>query len=220
MKKYMFILIALAASLNSVATELYTEFPTEVKPDERYVIYSHGLIVEGDDPRPKHPRFGIYEFVKIKKALFQNGDFNLIAHHRPANTDIDAYVETLESWVHRLVNAGVKPSRITLVGFSRGSHLTVLASNSLSELSINTALLASCMDGDIPTQPPLNLTGNLLSIYEASDVMGTCEELAARSKLTSFKEISISTGLTHGAFFLPLPEWVTPLKEWIRETNR
>lgn len=52
------------------------------------------------------------------------------------------------------------------------------------------------------------------------DVMGTCEQLATHSKLTSFKEISISTGLSHGTFFLPLPEWVVPLKEWIRKTNR
>ena len=102
----MFILIALTASLNSVATELYTEFPTEVKPDERYVIYSHGLTVEGDDPRPKHPKFGIYEFVKIKKALFQNGNFNLIAHHRPANTDIDAYVEAFKGCKKRAAKTG------------------------------------------------------------------------------------------------------------------
>jgi len=213
-------LVVLSASLNSVAVELYTEFPTKINPSGRYVIYSHGLIVEGDNPRPVHPKFGAYEFVKIKEALFNDGGFNLIAHHRPENTNIDTYVEILESWVHRLVDAGVKPSKITLVGFSRGSHLTAFASNKLSEVGINTVLLASCMAGDIPTQPPLILGGNLLSIYETSDVMGTCEKLASHSKLTSFKEISISTGLNHGAFFLPLSEWVEPLKGWIRETNR
>jgi hypothetical protein len=26
------------------------------------VIYSHGLIVEGDDPRPVHPEYGVYDF--------------------------------------------------------------------------------------------------------------------------------------------------------------
>lgn len=220
MKKYIPMMIALSTSLNSVAVELYSEFPTKINPNERYVIYSHGLIVEGDNPRPEHQKFGTYEFVKIKEALFYEGDFNLIAHHRPANTNIDAYVETLESWVHRLVGAGVKPSKITLVGFSRGSHLTAFASDKLSGLDINTALLAACMGGDISTQPPLSLSGHLLSVYETSDVMGTCKKLATHSKPASFREISISTGLTHGAFFLPLPEWTGPLKEWIRETNR
>jgi hypothetical protein len=213
-------LIALSASLNSAAVELYTQFPTEINPGERYVFYLHGLIVEGDNPRPKHPKFGTYEFVKIKETLFEEGNFNLIAHHRPANTNIDSYAEILEAWVHRLVDAGVKPSKITLVGFSRGSHLVAFASNKLNELGINIALLASCMEGDIPTKPPLELRGNLFSAYETSDVMGTCEKLAANSKLTSFKEISLSTGLAHGAFFLPLPEWVVPLKEWIDKTSR
>lgn len=219
MKKLLVMMITLSVSLSSVAVELYTEFPEKISPDERYVIYSHGLIVEGDNPRPKHPEFGIYEFKKIKEALFNDGNFNLIAHHRPENTNIELYVETLISWVNRLIDAGVKPSRITLVGFSRGSHLTAFASDRLVEMGVNTALLASCMEGDIPTQPPLTMGGNLLSIYETTDVMGTCRKLAARSRLASFKEISISTGLTHGAFFQPLPEWVEPLKEWISDTS-
>jgi len=219
-KKYIVMVIALSASLSIAEIELYTEFPSEIIPGERYVIYSHGLIVEGENSRPEHPKFGTYEFVKIKEAIFYRGGFNLIAHHRPENTNIAEYVKKLESWVHRLVDSGVKPSKITLVGFSRGSHLTAFASDKLSALGINTALLASCMDGDIPTKPPLSLSGNLLSVYETSDVMGTCEKLANQSTLKSFREISISTGLTHGAFFLPLPEWIVPLKEWIHETNR
>ena len=219
MKKFIAIIILLSVSLSSVAVELYNEFPDKINPNERYVIYSHGLIVEGNNPRPEHPKFGVYEFDKIKKALFNDGGFNLIAHHRPENTNIESYVDTLVSWVERLIDAGVKPSNIALVGFARGSHLSAFAADRLVEVGVNTALLASCMEGDIPTQPPLTIGGNLLSIYETTDVMGTCRQLAARSKLISFKEISIATGLTHGAFFQPLPEWVEPLKEWVRDTN-
>jgi hypothetical protein len=61
---------------------------------------------------------------------------------------------------------------------------------------------------------------NVLSIYETSDELGSCATLAARSHLTSFKEVAISTGKTHGAFFQPLPQWVKPLKTWISRTNR
>lgn len=220
MNKYILALITLLVPLKIVAVELYAEFPATINPSESYVFYSHGLIVEGNDPRPKHPKYGTYEFVEIKKALFDRGDFNLIAHHRPANTDIYSYVELLASWVYQLLDAGVKPSKITLVGFSRGSHITAFASNKLRETGINTVLLASCMKGDIPSENQLNLGGHLLSIYEKSDVMGTCTALESHnSKLVSFKEVSISTGLTHGAFFQPLPEWIGPLKEWLREKN-
>ena len=195
-------------------------FPTSFHPDERYVIYSHGLIVEGDNSRPVHPEFGVYDFPAVKAALFKDGGFNLIAQHRPKNTEFEPYAAKLESWVRQLVKAGVKPSHITLVGFSRGGALSAQASSRLRDLGINTALLACCIDGDVEGSAPLVLSGNLLSIFETSDAFGSCKTLAARSKTASFEEIAISTGLKHGAFYRPLPEWVTPLKAWIAKTNR
>jgi hypothetical protein len=66
----------------------------------------------------------------------------------------------------------------------------------------------------------MTLGGNLLSIYETSDELGSCGRLAARSHLESFKEVPISTGKKHGAFFQPLPVWIRPLKAWIAKTNR
>ena len=206
--------------LQSMGVEIYDNFPTEIRPNERYVIYSHGLIVEGDDPRPVHPIRGVYDFPAIKQALFLDGDFNLIAHQRPKNTEISGYVRTLESWVRHLIAAGVKPTRITLVGFSRGGHLTAYASGRLVDLEINTAIMGACTDGDIVRDPPLTLTGNFMSIYETSDSVLSCEKIAKRSQLASFEESAISTGKGHAAFFQPLPEWVDPLKQWIRKTNR
>ena len=81
-----------------VAETPYEEFPSQINPDERYVFYSHGLIVEGNNETPIHPEYGKYEFPSIKRELFEIGGFNLIAHHRPENTDIDEYVNLLESW--------------------------------------------------------------------------------------------------------------------------
>jgi hypothetical protein len=218
------VIVAVALGLVTVganAVELYDIFPETIDPSERYVIYSHGFIVEGSDPRPRHPDYGTYEFPAIKQALFDGGGFNLIAHHRPANTEIGAYVATLESWVRQLLDAGVKPSRITLVGFSRGALLTAFASSRLESAGLNTALMGICSEGGISGEPPVSLGGQFLSIYETTDVVGTCESLAKNSaNLESFKEIAISTGQEHGAFYRPMPEWVEPLRQWIAETNR
>ena len=214
------LLFAVLLPLSSQAVEIHENFPEQIHADERYVIYSHGLIVEGSDPRPVHPQYGLYDFPAVKQALFDGGGFNLIAQQRPKNTDVQQYAGTLQSWVRRLVAGGVKPGRITLVGFSRGAQLTAYASSDVSALGINTALMAGCSDGDIVRDPPLVLGGRLLSIYETSDVMGPCGKLAKRSRLISFQEIAISTGKKHGAFFQPLPEWLKPLKAWISETNR
>jgi hypothetical protein len=209
------VLIPIGAS----AVEIYDRFPDSIHAGERYVIYSHGLIVEGDDPKPVSPKYGQYDFPAVKQALFNQGGFNLIAYQRPKSAD-DSYADMLQSWVQRLLDAGVKPSRITLVGFSRGAQLTALASNGLTSAGINTALMAICEDGEVSHAPRLNLGGNLLSIYETSDDLGSCGKLAARSHLKSFNEVAISTGKKHGAFFQPLPKWIRPLKAWIAETNR
>lgn len=202
------------------AAEIFSEFPDTIHAGERYVIYSHGLIVEGEDPKPRHPQFGIYDFPAIKQALFEGGSFNLIAQHRPKNTQISAYVEGLAAWIRRLVSAGVKPSRITLIGFSRGGQITALTASRLASLGLNTAILGACTKGDIPHDPPLVLGGQVLSIYETSDQFGSCAKLAQRSSLESFEELAIATGERHGAFFEPRPEWLTPLKAWIARTNR
>jgi hypothetical protein len=210
----------LVIPMSGRAVELYSDFPSVVHADERYVIYSHGLIVEGDNPRPVSPKYGQYDFPAIKQALFDGGGFNLIAYQRPKNADFDTQVRLLESWVRRLRAAGVKPSRITLVGFSRGGQLTAVASGHLAAEGINTAILAICEKGDFDIAPPVTLGGNFLSIYETSDLLGSCGKLAARSHLVSFKEVAISTGKGHGAFFQPRPEWLQPLRAWIDTTNR
>src|SRR5258708_22738168 len=176
------------------AVEIYDHFPDSIHAGERYVIYSHGLIVEGNDPKPVSPKYGQYDFPAIKQSLFKDGGFNLIAYQRPKRSD-DSYADTLKSWVHRLIDAGVAPSRITLVGFSRGAQLTALSSNGLSSAGINTALMAICEDGEVSHASGLNLGGNLLSIYETSDELrGSCGKLAAISRLKSCEEVAISTG--------------------------
>ena len=220
MKRLLLLALSLLVPIGARAVELYDRFPDSIHAGERYVIYSHGLIVEGSDQKPVSPKYGQYDFPAIKQSLFKDGGFNLIAYQRPKSAD-DSYADTLKSWVHRLIDAGVAPSRITLVGFSRGAGLTALASSGLASAGINTALMAICKDGEVSHASGLNLGGNVLSIYETSDELGgSCGKLAARSHLKSFKEVSISTGKKHGAFFQPLPEWIQPLKAWIAKTNR
>ena len=206
--------------LSAAPVAIYDRLPDRIDADARYVIYSHGRIVEGGDETPVSPEFGRYDFPALRRAIFDGGGFNLIAPHRPKDADFDQYVDTLVSWVRQLLEAGVGPGRITLIGFSRGGQMTASASSRLASARINTALLAICSRGDLAYDPPLVLGGHLLSLYETSDAVGSCAGLAARSRLDSFKEIAVSTGKSHGAFFQPLPVWVGPLREWIASTNR
>ena len=63
----------------------------------------------------------------------------------------------------------------------------------------------------------LQFSGHVLSVRETSDdLVGSCNGLANDSvNLGSFKEITISTGKEHGAFYLPRPEWLDPVLNWI-----
>ncbi|NKB34940.1 MAG: alpha/beta hydrolase [Pseudomonadales bacterium] len=196
--------------------EIFATFPNEINKNKKYVFYSHGLIVEGDNATPGHSEYGVYDFPAIKNRLFDIGGFNLIAHHRPANTEISTYVATFSSWVDSLLDAGVPASNITLIGFSRGSHLTALTASRFNSHDINTVLMAGCFEGDIEFDPPIHLSGRLLSIYETTDSPGPCQRLAERSDLRTFDEISITTGRKHGAFYTPLEVWIKPIREWLR----
>lgn len=220
MRALLSLLTVLLLPSMSLAAEMYESFPDRIFPEDRYVIFSHGLIAEGNDPRPVHPELGVYDLPAIRTALFEDGGFHLVSHQRPKDTDIHSYVDTLESWVRRLVAAGVAPTRITLVGFSRGAQLTAYAASRLRALGIGTALMGVCTDGDLRATPPVELGGPVLSIYETTDLVGSCNRLAERSRLASFEEVAISTGKKHGAFYLPRPEWIGPLRTWIAKTNR
>ena len=216
------LLLTVCAPLHAQAVQLYEQFPSEIHAGQRYVIFSHGFIAEGDDPKPISPKFGLYDFPALKQALFQGGGFNLIAVQRKKDQPFETHVSQLESWVHQLRAAGVAPSRITIVGFSRGAQITGVASGHLVAEGINTALLAICSDSDFvdDSGTPLALGGNFLSIYETSDQYGSCAKVAKRSQLRSFKEVAISTGKAHGAFFEPRADWIQPLRAWISANSR
>ncbi|MEO0575184.1 MAG: alpha/beta hydrolase [Pseudomonadota bacterium] len=216
-RRFVALLVLLVYPSTTVAGNVFADFPSHVDADASYVVYSHGLIVEGENPTPVHPRWGTYDFPAIKAALAEKGDFHLVAHHRSKGTDVSLYVERLSNWVRTLVEAGVAPERITLIGFSRGGEITARASNQLRPLPINTILLATCWERGVQDEPAITLTGRLLSIYETTDVALSCEKLAERSgKLIDFEEVVISTGKEHGAFFRPDPSWVDPLLSWLR----
>jgi hypothetical protein len=183
-------------------------------PEPRYLFYLHGAIVEEQGPQGVSPRFGPYDYPGILAAFRERG-FTVISEARPKGTNAVAYAGTLAGEVQALLTRGVDPSRITVVGASKGAVIAALASARLGNPRLRYVLLANCNPWLIRTYDP-RLTGEVLSIYEASDDIGkSCDEVVRRSPgIARYHEVRLETGLGHGMVYRPLAEWVVPAAEW------
>ena len=199
--------------------EVFESLPDKIKPTDHYVFYSHGFIVEGTNPTPVHERWGKYDFPAVKRGL-ADSSYHLIATHRPAKTNPFEYAESLSKQVNQLLNSGVPASNISLVGFSRGGFITAIASSNLKSIEMNFVILAACTSG-LANREEVSIYGHLFSVFETSDSVGSCDDVVARrvNTVSSYKEISISTGKEHGAFFTPRNEWIIPVKSWLKRQN-
>jgi hypothetical protein len=202
------------------AGAIHAALPEAVDADHRYVIYVHGRIMEDEGVGAVSPRYGAYQFEGILGYLAASG-LDVIGEVRSGPTDGDDYAGHLADQVKSLRAGGVPASHITLLGFSKGAGMVILASDRLREPDINYILAAICGPGtNSPTAP--RLTGRILSLYEESDALGSsCQLLAERSPgVSSFDEIELSTGREHGAFYVADPTWLEPVIEWIWEADR
>ena len=196
-------------------TLLASHAPADENPT-RYLFYLHGQIVEGSDGRPEHPRFGVYDYPAIIKALEAEG-FTVISEIRESNTDGREYAEALATEVRALLSDGIPANHISIVGASKGGGIAVAACSTLENEGLNFVFMGTCVNW-IQNWPELKLRGRILSISEKSDtVAGSCTEPFANSVIIpEFHEILINTGRNHGAFYEPIPEWLEPTVEWCR----
>lgn len=215
--------LALAGGLLLSATparaqrgSVHADVPAKPRADARYLIYLHARIVEEQrSPRPSDERFGRYEYRQILDTLAASG-IEVIAEQRAPGTDFRQFGSRVADQVRRLLAAGVPAERIAVVGFSKGGAIAMVASALLRDPRIAFVLLAPCGDW-VKGRDDVDVRGRILSIYEASDELGTsCEPLFAQaSDPGEHRELRIDTGAGHGAFYRPRPEWLAPLLQWV-----
>jgi hypothetical protein len=118
--------------------------------------------------------------------------------------------------VRQLLKEGVPPEHITVVGASQGSWIAMLASTYLANRKVNFVLIAACSadEGFLKT---VDLHGNVLSIYEKSDLAQSCRNYRADATgINEWKEVELNTGLKHGFIYRPMKEWTEPTIAWAR----
>lgn len=207
-------ILALIISVLFLCQEIFADGSST----KQHVLYLHGAIIEKGDPKPIHPQFGLYDYPAIVSTL-SSFDFHIISEQRGINTDYLTYAQQVSDQINSLVAKGIKAQDITVIGFSKGATITAIASSLLKNDDVNFVVMATCSEWYDTTEllKGLRLRGHILSIYEESDGLGgSCQKLAKRSPApASFFEVAISTGKSHGAFFLPRSEWINPIVSWI-----
>lgn len=181
----------------------------------RYLIYVHGRIVEEQGRRPTSPDFGTYEYDAILHSLRRPG-FVVLSEQRPPKADSDTFATRVAQQVDSLLRLGVSPRAITVVGFSKGGWIAILASSRLRNPAISFVFMGAC--GPWAFRPDLHVAGRLLSLYETSDSLGvSCAPMFANQAPGSrSREIALSLGLGHGTFFQPRAAWLDPALAWAR----
>ncbi len=192
----------------------------------RHLIYLHGRIVqETQSARPEHPKFGFYELEQIREA-FRGRGFVVTSELRPQALAVSDAADRVVAEVRELLRSGVPADHVTVVGASMGASITYLAAVRLENPDLRFVTLGSCLHENVRhlvDEEGRGPSGHLLSIRETSDdLTGPCTpwtgDLDSRSKLEA-REIVLSTGLSHGFIYRPLPEWVEPAVAWAKGTG-
>lgn len=183
--------------------------------DKPVIFYLHGQIIEDQGPRPISQYWGLYDYPAVVDALGSRGA-SVISEVRDSGTDVREYARQVVRQITDLISDGMPPEQIVVVGFSKGGAIAVFVSSYLNNSGVRYILLAACGDW-MHSLPDIRLTGHILSVVEESDRPGRrCSDLASRNEnIESFRELTISTGREHGAFYLPRAEWLDPVLDWI-----
>lgn len=185
----------------------------------KHIFYIHGRIIEIQGRNAYSEDFGKYEFDSIVSAIKVNKS---IVHYeiRTTNVDPKEYAIHVSKKIDSLINNGVKPIDITIVGASKGA---IIASNisSLNTNPINYVLLAGNNDYQ-ETNNDWKFHGQVLCIYDLSD--GIAGKNYSYWKIrenytTKFEQLEIQTNLGHGFLYKPLSVWTEPAKKWILQQS-
>lgn len=198
-------------------TSVGRDLPAKIDPAARYVFYLHGRIIEEHGLHPRDPRFGVYEYEDILRALEARG-LRVISEARPSGTDPKQYARRVAEQIDKLIRAGVPPKHIAVIGASKGSGIAMLVSTYAANDDVRYVLLANCND-DVLREFKPDLHGAVLSIYDEGDPFGgTCNPIFDRATgLSRRKEIETHLGLGHSLLYQPRRAWLDPAVAWAKE---
>ena len=203
-------LLALLFSLTS-----FSQTET-AKKEQRYIFFLHNAYVEQNDLSVAHPEYGKAEYNEIL-ASFRKDNFIVYSEIRSKNTNAAQYAKKVVKQIKGLLKKGISPNKITVIGTSKGGYIAQYVSTYLANPDVNFVFIGCFRDSDIEEIPDINFCGNILTIYEKSDVYGVSaikRKETSKLKINHFKEIELNTNLKHGFLYKASDNWIAPSKKW------
>ena len=184
-----------------------------------HIYYLHGRINEEQGRNAVSEKFGKFELDEILKQLNVN---NSVIHCeiRTKDTDVKIYATKISREIDSLINSGIPPKNITIVGASKGAIIAMNISN-INKHNINYVFLAGNNDYQEKNND-WKFHGQILCIYDLSDDIAGKNYNYWKEKpnySTIFEQLEIKTNLGHGFLYKPLKEWINPTKEWIKNQS-
>ena len=221
---------------NAGATVLKDVSPSP-ETNGHYLFFMHGLFPEARGADAFHPPFNRrYETTALAKAFSDKG-FIVITEIRKKGTQIEEYAKKVGGQIKQLINAGVSPANISVVGHSKGGAIGLIVPSVVSDENVSYVILAGCA---LPTttsigphNPRAEFTttiqnyaptakGKMLSLYdEQDDIMKTCSEYATSAPGIKMEEKELKTGVRpgygHAVFYSPDPKWLDIVVGWLKK---
>jgi len=188
---------------------------SSIPKEAQHLFYLHGRIIELQGINAVSPQFGPYEYERIIDSLYSLAD-HIHAEVRTDTTNFYAFCVQVSQQIDRLINEGIAPTNITVVGASKGAVMAMQISNDNPQ-PINYVLLAANNDY-IEQANNWSLHGRILGIYEASDQLAGKDYqywIDRSEEALVFEQLQLQTGLGHGFLYQQMTEWLQPLKSWL-----
>jgi len=207
----------LCSHIGSVGQSISSSVPERINKSDKFLFYLHGGVVTvlGDNAiNQSVPEWGPYEYLNILDSLRGRG-FNIISENRKEGIDDSVYGAKIVMQIDTLFKAGVRPENIIVVGASAGWNIGIHVSDRLKNEKMKYVIMGGCWPGTYKDYTGIELYGHFLSIIESSDPHGTCIKIFENRKhLTSVKEITLNTNLSHGFFYKGWKHWIDPIMNW------
>jgi len=184
-----------------------------------YIFFIHNKFLEENPDGTFSDKYNVRVDYKGILQSFKDDDFVVISEKRGQKTNEQEYAKKVVHQIDSLISKGVQSNHITVIGTSKGGYIAQFVSTFAKNPNLNFIFIGSFQNTDIEEIPTINFCGNILTIYEKSDVFGVTavkRKETSKLKINQFKEIELNTGLKHGFLYIASNEWIKPCKMWAK----